>query len=150
MTVDLVPARRVHVGPIASRMRAVDRLECEAFGRSPRQALRLGLSSSLICMTAMVGGRAEAMFGLSPVSLIEGVGCPWFLGTDVVYRHGRDMLALGPRVIAVFRDSCPVLEQLCSAGNGRALRLLRRWGFTVGDDVRMIGGTAFHPFAMGV
>lgn len=124
-------------------MRAVDEMECRAFGRSPKQALRLGLIGSTIAYTAKVDGRAEAMMGLTPVSLIEGTGTPWFLGTDEVYRHGRELLAWGPGIVAQMLDSSPSLRQVVSAGNGRALRLLKAWGFTLEDDVQMIGG---HPF----
>lgn len=33
-------------------------------------------------------------------------GSPWFLGSDQTYRHGRELLELGPRVIA--RTCMPV------------------------------------------
>ena len=120
-------------------------MEAEAFGHSPKDALRSGLVSGP-AWTALVNGRPEAMFGNVVVSALEGLGRPWFLGTDEVYRHGREMLVVAPRFVAAFFDSTPRLGNLVSAANGRAIRLLRRWGFVVEEQETMIGGVAFRAF----
>lgn len=146
--IELVPASLVHVGPIATRMRAEDVEEARAFGHSPKSALRIGLRNSSVAFTAKVDGRPEAMFGLVPVSLIEGEGTPWMLCTDEVYRHGRAVLGIGRDVVGWFLDSTPRLAQVVSQSNVRAIRLLKAWGFTVEDDVRMIGGVPFLDFWM--
>lgn len=140
-----MPARLVHVGPIANRMRDADRVECEAFGHQPRAALRAGLIAGK-AWTALVDGRPEAMFGVVPVNAMAGEGRPWMLGTDAIYRHGRDLLRIGPALLAGMFDSSSRLSNLVAAGNGRAIRLLKRWGFTIGADVVTIGGVAFHEF----
>jgi hypothetical protein len=124
----------------------MDRVECAAFGHSPKQALRRGLIESDMAWTALVDGTPSAMFGLVTVSAIEGLGRPWFLGSDEVYRHGRTMLALGPRVLARMLDSSNHLSSLVSSANGRAIRLLERWGFTVEDDEQVVGGIPFRAF----
>lgn len=146
--IELVTASPAHVGVIANRMRPDDVIECRAFGHSPKQALRSALMSSIIAYTAKVDGRPEAMLGLAPVSLIEGKGTPWMLGTEEVYRHGRALLKLGPRIIASFLDSTPRAGNLVSKRNVRAIRVLRAWGFHVEDEVRMIGGVPFIDFWM--
>lgn len=127
-------------------MREMDRKECEAFGHSPKQALRRGLIESDWTYTALVDGRPEAMFGIVTESAIEGLGRPWMLGTDEVYRHGRDLLAIGPRVAARMLDSSRSLSNLVSAANSRAIRLLERWGFTVEEQQQVIGGVPFREF----
>lgn len=131
-------------------MRAADVAEVRAFGRSPKDALRLGLTTSLLVWTAKVDGRPEAMFGLSPVSAIGGEGAPWFLGTDEVYRHGRELVAWGPALIAAMLDSTPRrLANMVGAFNRPAIRLLRRWGFEVREEVIMsAGGVEFFAFSM--
>lgn len=126
----------------------MDRLECEALGCTPKQALRRGLTDGDWAWTALVDGKPHAMFGVVTLSAIEGMGRPWFLGTDEVYRHGREMLALGPRVVAAMLDSRRDLRNLVSAGNGRAIRLLERWGFKVEVEEQMVGGTPFREFWM--
>ncbi len=127
-------------------MRAMDRIECEAFGHSPKQALRSSLLNSDSPMTALVDGRPEAMFGCITISAIDGIGSPWFLGTDEVYRHGREMLVWGRYFVDRIVDSTPRLENLVSVFNVKAIRLLRAWGFNVGSETTLIGGVPFYPF----
>lgn len=145
----VAPATLAHVGPIATRMRAADVAECLAQGHSPKQALRIGLRSSVDALTAFVDGRPEAMMGLVPENVLEGRGRPWMLGTDAVYRNPRALVALGPRIIAAWRDSTPELGNLIWRENVRAIRMLRRWGFNIEDEVKIMGGLAFVKFTMG-
>ncbi len=44
-------------------------------------------------------------------------------------------------------DSTPVLEDLVAGDNHRAIRFLKRIGFTIGKEVIMIAGTSFVPFS---
>lgn len=149
MAVELVRAHAGHVGTIAARMRNIDRMETEAFGRSPKQALRLGIRGSTIALTAKVDGRPEAMMGLVPVDLLSGKGTPWFLGTDEVYRHGREMIAWGPQILAQMLAVTPHLENHVASINSKAIRLLRAWGFAVEREANSIGGVDFFRFHMG-
>lgn len=146
--VEVVPARITHVGPIASRIRAIDRLECEAMGHSPKHALRQGFLLSDRCWTALVDGRPEAMFGGVTLSALDRRATVWFLGTDEVYRHGRELLAWGPGLIAQAVDSSRWCGNLVSSANGKAIRLLRAWGFTVEPEEQMVGGVPFRQFWM--
>lgn len=129
-------------------MRAIDRAECAAFGHAPRQALRGGLAASDFALTAMIEGRPAAMLGVVTLSAVEGLGRPWLLGTDEIYRQGRALVTLGPRVIDTMLGRHRELRNLVSAGNTRAIRLMERWGFTVEAQVQAIGGLAFREFRM--
>lgn len=128
-------------------MREADRIEVAAVGHSPKAALRAGLFAGE-AWTALVDGRPEAMFGLVVTNAIAGEGRPWMLGTDAIYRHGREMLRTGHAVVQGWFDSTRCLENLVSAGNGRAIRLLQRWGFVVEREEAMIGGVPFRVFRM--
>lgn len=145
--VEIVPARLVHVGPIASRIRDIDRLECEVFGHSAKQALRNGVYYSDQAWTALVNGRPEAMFGCVTASAISGMGTPWFLGTDEVYRHGKALVMFGPYFVRAIVDSTPNLSNLVSSANDKAIRLLKLWGFTVGEEI-LVGDVPFRHFSM--
>lgn len=147
--IELVRASPAHVGVIANRMRAADIEEAKAFGHSPKQALRLGIMGSSEAWTAKIDGRPEAMFGLVIVSALDGFARPWFLGTDAVYANGRAMLSTGRRITGRWLDSNRRLENLVSASNLRAIRLLGRWGFTIEDDAMIVGGIPFHKFWAG-
>jgi len=144
--VSVLPASLIHVGPIATRMRSADRVECAALGHSPKQALRAGLASSSPAWTALVDGRAEAMFGLVVTSALGGEGRPWMLGSDAVYAHPRAMLRRGPCFLDTMFASTPRLSNLVAADNVRAIRLLRRWGFTIDTETTMIDTIAFRLF----
>jgi hypothetical protein len=147
--IELIPASPAHVGIIANRMRHWDRVECKAHGHSPKQALRLGLVASTDVMTAKLNGRPEAMMGLTVTNALAGEGSPWFLGTEAVYDNPRAMLRFAPKVLGLWRDSTPhAFENRVAVGNARAIRMLRRWGFAVGDEVQMIGGVPFVSFRM--
>lgn len=146
MSVDLVPSLPRHIGRIARDMREIDRLECRAMGHDPKAALRLARRRSLWSLTAMADGQPIAMLGLSALNLVEGVGVPWFLGTDAVYKRGRSLLVKGSAVIAHMRQTTPTLVNLISADNHRGIRLLARWGFTVDDAREVHGGVDFLPF----
>lgn len=144
--VRIVPAQFKHINRIARRIRAHDREECEAMGRTPKQSLRLGLWTSDKAWTALVDGQPEAMFGVATASILGGIGVPWFLGTNEVYRHGRELLMWGPGMLSRMGDSTRTLRNLVSARNRQAIRLLKRWGFEVGDEEISVRGVAFREF----
>lgn len=127
-------------------MRAIDALECGAKGRTPKAALRRSLRGSTWACTAMLDGVPHAMFGVVGISLIEDRGRPWFLGSDEVYNHGRAMLLIGLEVLDKMHGSFRRLENVVSADNAAALRLLRRWGFTIEREVTMVAGVPFVRF----
>lgn len=137
--IELVQASPAHIAPIANRMREWDRREAAAFGKSPKQALRMGLAASLWAITAKVDGRPEAMIGLVPMSLIEGRGQPWMLGSDAIYRHPREMLRNVAPMLGRMRADCPRLENWVATGNGRAITFLRHCGFAFGEPIDVNG-----------
>lgn len=144
--VGLEPASFRHVARIANRMRATDRAECAAMGRTPRQSLRLGLLTSEKVWTATVDGLPEAMFGVVVDSVLSSEGTVWFLGTDEVYRHARELLTWGPGLVARLHDSSSVLRNVVSSDNTSAIRLLGRWGFTVDEEEVIVRGVPFRRF----
>ena len=140
----IVPASRAHVRRIANRMREDDRIECEAFGHSPVEALRLGLLGSNWALTGMQDG-PQAMMGVAPVNALEGIGRPWMLGTDAIYGCARSLLSDGPAVIALMHRRYRRLENVVSERNERAIRMLKRWGFEIGGKLE-VGGVMFRHF----
>lgn len=143
--IEFVPASPSHVGTIANRMREIDRLECEAMGHTPKGALRTGLLGSTVSWTAKIDGRPEAMFGATPISIIEGRGRPWLLMTDIGARQHRALLRLGHIYTAAMHRHYSILENWVHADNERTIRWLSRLGFAVGG-VDVIRGTPMRPF----
>lgn len=143
----LVAAEREHIVPLAAVMREADRIECAAQGRGPEAALRMALASSVWALTALVDGEPHAMMGVSPVSVMEGRGTPWMLGSERVYDHGRDLLRHGPPIVAEMRACFESLENVVHVENHRALRFLRHFGFLISDQRETIGGLEFVRFS---
>ena len=77
---------------VAERMRAADLAEVHALGHTPHEALVLGLTTSTYAKTAAVDGEPAIIFGVRPVSVLTGLGCPWLLGTDDVTRIKRPLI----------------------------------------------------------
>ncbi|WP_375283448.1 hypothetical protein [Sphingobium yanoikuyae] len=148
MSVELVPSLPSHIGRLARDMRDIDRIECLAMGHEPKAALRSARRRSLWSLTVLADGAPIAMLGLVAMNLVEGVGLPWFLATDAAYKQGRSFLVEGSAVIALMRQSTPTLINLVSADNSRAIRTLKRWGFSIGDVREVHGGVPFLPFRM--
>jgi len=129
-------------------MRAADVMEVTAMGRTPKQALRLGIMSPGEAWTVKINGRPEAMMGLHVVSALGGFARPWMLGTDAIYRHPREMIQMGGQVIGRWLDSMQVLSNYVSVGNAPAIRMLRGWGFEIGKEVIMFADAEFVAFTM--
>lgn len=128
-------------------MREIDRIEAGALGRSPKDALRSGLRCSYEAFTALDDNdRPQAMMGVVPLSMIEGRAAVWFLGTDAVFGHARDLISYGPFFVGHWLKTFRRLENIVAAENRNAIGLLRRWGFELGDEPRMHGGVPFLPF----
>jgi hypothetical protein len=143
--IEIVPARMTHIGPIATRIREIDELECRMWGRSPKQSLRLGLQASTLAWTALIDGRPEAMFGASTISLIDGSGRPWMLMTEEAVRHRRALLRLGRLYTAALHEHYILLHNWVHAENNLALRWLARLGYGIGG-VEVIHGQPMRPF----
>lgn len=146
MRVELRPASPAHIGSISARMRDADRIECAAFRLTPKDALRQAMRGASIAATAFVDGRPEAMLGASCLNAIEGIGRPWMLATDRAFDCARPMLVLGPEIVGQLHGRFTRLENMVWRGNARAIRMLRRWGFTIGEDAVVHGGLEFLPF----
>lgn len=103
--------------------------------------MRFGLATSEVSFTALVNGRPEAMFGVVPVSTIEGRGRVWMLMTEDAMAHRRAILRLGAIYTEAIQRHYRILENYVHARNEPAIRWLSRLGFVVGP-VDVIRG---HP-----
>lgn len=130
--IEVVPASLTHVGPIATRMREIDRKECQWGGHSPKDALRLGLRGSLVAFTVLVDGKPEAMFGVVTTSFLYGEGSIWLLMTDIGAKQGKALVRFGKIYTRAFFNHYNLLHNHVHADNHKAVRWLTRLGFVVG------------------
>ncbi len=92
-------------------------------------------------------GEPVALFGLAPVSLLGGQGCPWLLGTDTFMAHPRDIVVLGKRKVLEWSQRYDQLFNYVDARNLRSIAWLQHIGFQVFEP-RPYGleGLPFHRF----
>lgn len=140
---------RFDVGFIGARMAKIDRLECAVYGRSPTEALALAMDASVLCWTGCMNGLPQAMFGVTPVSLLTGWGRPWFLGTDKARKAQREFLTMAPDFLARIEVIFPKLDNYVHQSNGAAIRWLRRLGFVVETELQDHGGEPMLRFYKG-
>lgn len=143
------PAHIRSVNRIARRMRLIDKIECRATGREPKQALRHCLNGSTLAWTVFQDDKPVAMFGLLPLSIISGRAAPWFLATDEVERGARQWLKWGPGFVAAMQADFPRLENVVSVDNRKAIRVLKALGFAVQDEIVIVGDVAMVRFSKG-
>lgn len=134
---------------IATHMRAADVAELRALGESPLRSLQRGQWLSTRTMVAEVDGTPAAMFGVVPVSLLGGEGCPWMLGTDAVPLHRRAVMRISRSYIRNMLQEYPILANHVHACNRTAVHWLARIGFEI-KPAAPLGpfGEMFHPFEM--
>ena len=143
--IEVVPAKLTHVGPIATRMRPIDRYECGIFGHDAKTALRQGLMGSSMAWTVLIDGKPEAMFGVSTLSILDGIGRPWLLMTDIAGGQRRALMRLGRIYTEAIQRQYAELHNWVSADNAATIRWLTRLGFAVGS-VDVIRGHPMRPF----
>lgn len=146
--VEIIPARASHVRVIAARMRQADRDEVAASsGRSPLAALSYSFRRSAICMTGLIDGRPEVMFGVADLNILAGVGSPWLLGTDAVEENAVAFLRGSVEWRGQLLQRYQVLRNFVDVRNVASVRWLGWLGFQFYDPV-MIRGHEFRLFEM--
>lgn len=143
-------ARAEDADTLLREMRACDRRECEAMaGEMSEFVLRYTLGASLAAWAAEQDGRLVAVFGVTPISLVNGIGAPWMLGTDRLDRLPRAVMSRARGYIARMLAICPHLINHVDARNTRSLRLLRWLGFEIFPAEPFgVAGLPFHRFEM--
>lgn len=143
----VVPAHPSHVNRLANRMRAIDRAECAAVGHTPKAALVVSLRGSSLAWTVFADDRPVAMFGVMAISVLEGKGAPWLLGTDEIVQGARQFIRWGMPFVREMQREFPHLVNMVGAENDKALRVLRFLGFAVDEESVIIGGMAMRRFS---
>lgn len=148
--VEYVQPTARHVQDLAANLREADRAELLACGVTDAQrAIETSLSLSTHMVAAVAGGRCAAILGATPLSLLDGRGSPWMLGTDLVVKHRRALMADSPAYIRAMLRAYPHLVNWVHADNAVAVRWLRHAGFTLHEpEPYGVRGELFHRFEM--
>lgn len=149
--VEIILATLEHAADLAPRMREADRLEAmAAHGRSPLMCTRFSVMLSWEAWTGIVGNDVVCMFGVAPLAMAGGVGCPWLLGSDAVERHGMAFARRNKPMVKGWLNTFPILRNHVDARHLVAIRWLHWIGFDIRIPAEPFGpkGLPFHAFEM--
>ena len=149
------PASRSDADSLGERLRVADIEEIRAAsGLEPLEALRRSYDfSTHVWAVRNAGGQPIAapiaLWGVGPLSLIEGRGCPWLLASDAFEQLGPDIARLSRPLVAGMRNLYPRLENRIDARHTRAVRWLSWLGFAIDPPAAWgVEGRPFHRFWM--
>lgn len=148
--VEFRPPSPADVQHLAANMRQQDVDEVLAAGHTDlRAVIEDGIKRSPMCWAAFVDGELACIFGCAPLgTLLNPVGVPWLLGTDVIQRHRRIFVRQSRPYIARMLASFTHLINAVHAENTVAVRWLRSVGFTLAPAAPIHTGAMFHTFTM--
>jgi len=119
------------VGPVARGMRYADRLEVDANGHTPVDALLAGVAHSKPCLTVLHKGTPAAIFGTVPTKEMGlDVGVVWLLGTEDMQMFSRPFLRHSRDWLDRLSEGYDFLTNRVDARNEVHIRWLKWLGFT--------------------
>lgn len=128
--IEIVPARASHLRRIAEVMRQADRDEIAArSGRTPLGALMASYRGSTSCWVVLIDGQPEVIFGVGDLNVLAGIGSPWLLGSDAVWRHRKEFLRRSRVWLRQLLGRYSVLRNVVDCRNGASIRWLGWLGF---------------------
>lgn len=138
---DIVPATIEHARALDIRQPDIDEMQALGFPDA-NVALVNCVRSSTYAWTGFINGEMAAIFGVSPASIMGGVGYPWLLGSGVIVRHPISFLRPCQPYINRMAGCYDVLHNYVDDRNRHAIKWLRWLGFEVGEPM------AYGPLGM--
>lgn len=151
IAIDIGMASRADIEELAPNLRPGDVAEIRAAsGLAPEDGLRTSFALSTHVWAARHRrDGVVAVWGVGPLSLVAGRGCPWLLASPAFDRFGRQIVGLSRPLLARMKAAYPQLENHVDARNRRAVRWLAWLGFVVDPPARWgAEGLPFHRFWM--
>ena len=129
---------------LAPRLTQTDLKEVEVLtGLGPLEALAGGLFRGSSCMTGLDSetGEIVCVFGVVPYN--EMVGSVWFLTSDLIHKpnNKRTLVRLARGWLDEQNARYSVLTNFVLESNDVHLRLVRHFGFTLGDPLEISGSS---------
>lgn len=149
-TYAVVPVTEAHITELIGTMRQADRQEVEASsGKDHARVLRESVAMSEMCWTGLIDGQVACIFGCGSTSLIDPVGIPWLLGSDLITLHAKPFLRRSRPYVREMQGRWVWLENWVDARNDKSIAWLKWLGFAM-DEAKPYGaaGLPFHRFYM--
>jgi hypothetical protein len=144
------PTEPADVALLAENMRQVDIDELHAGGHFDlHAAVGDSFKLSLMCWSYFDGDELLCIMGVAPISMVNGIGAPWMLGTPAMLRCSRILVRIAPGYISTMLEVFPRLMNCVHVDNKTSVRWLQRIGFKLFDPVvHPTTGALFYPFEM--
>ena len=113
------------------------------------QTLEYSVKTSSLCASAYVDGKLNAILGVCPqsLSIINTVGVPWMIGTDLVTENKKVFCSEYSAIIKQMLGEYSLLQNYVDARNKPAITFLKRAGFTIDKAIPFgIKQMPFHRF----
>jgi hypothetical protein len=114
---------------VAANMRKQDQIEVRlSNGFSPIEAVRQGCATGNAA-TFVINGVACAIFGAERDGLLSDVAVLWLLGTDDLFKHPKQLVKYGRKVVTALFDRYSLLYNYVHVNNDASIRWLKSMGF---------------------
>lgn len=148
----MIEIRPAHIDDaLRINVRAVDCREIWRMSMSdPEVALKRAISMSRESYTATFGGDIIGIFGVRTASVINRVGTPWLLGSDLITTVPFEFLAQSKEYIEKLKVGYTLLQNYVDVENRVSIRWLRWLGFKIDKNAVPYGLTQkpFRRFTM--
>jgi hypothetical protein len=116
----------------------------------PNKAIRRAILSSRDAWTVFVDDEIMCIFGVATSSMINRVGTPWLLGSDLIVEHKYEFLAGSKKYIDLMKHGYSKLVNHVDQDNELSILWLQWLGFDVETEAKPYGaiGKPFRKFTM--
>lgn len=150
--VQIINATKAHIERLLPHVRQADIDEFYAMSMlSPREVLEKGILQSTKAWAGIIDGRVITIFGVSPGSILTGIGVPWLVGSDLLEKYQKIFLRRCRPVLNSMLAIYPELINYVDARNHVAKGWLHWLGFKL-EEAKPTGvlNYPFHRFSMRV
>lgn len=109
--------------------RPADRLECENYGLTVCEAVKMSIENSIFAHTVEVDGEVAGIWGYGSYSLTNGTALGWLLTTPVVDRYPKLFVKTSKVIIAYILERYPRILVLVDENHAKAIAWLNHLGF---------------------
>lgn len=150
--VQIIKATKAHIERLLPHVRQADIDEFYAMSMlSPREVLEKGILQSTKAWAGIIDGEVITIFGVSPGSILTGIGVPWLVGSDLLEKYQKIFLRRCRPVLNSMLAIYPELINYVDARNHVAKGWLHWLGFKL-EEAKPTGvlNYSFHRFSMRV
>lgn len=131
---------------VKDNLRESDIREVEALGFTPWGAIVTSVQKSNYCQVAVTEDGPLCVFGLV---LVDEIGVPWALGTNLIKKHTKEFIVRSREVIECYLSKVDTLTNWVDERNLVSIRWLKFMGFEFYERSAIgINGEAFLKFYM--